>query len=128
MLDRCRNLKNKRWNDYGGRGIRVHESWLNFENFYRDMGARPNGSSLDRYPNQNGNYEPGNCRWATRKQQQRNMRSNVVVEWNGIKATVIEWCERTGIPEKALRSRLRRGWSTERALTQRCVERTRAAG
>ncbi len=64
---------------YGGRGIVICERWHVFENFLADMGERPAGKTLDRFPDKNGNYEPGNCRWATPKQQANNRRNNVSV-------------------------------------------------
>lgn len=75
MKYRCSSRKYTGWQYYGGRGIRVCKRWQNsFENFLADMGDRPRGKTLDRYPNNDGNYQPGNCRWATAKEQVANRR------------------------------------------------------
>ncbi len=74
MIQRCSNPKRKEWKNYGGRGIRVCERWLSFENFLADMGERPEGKTIDRYPNNDGNYDKSNCRWATRAEQNPNTR------------------------------------------------------
>ena len=75
MHHRCRDKNHRDYPYWGGRGITVCERWSDFNNFLADMGSRPPGTSLDRYPNNNGNYEPGNCRWATASQQRQNQRT-----------------------------------------------------
>jgi hypothetical protein len=74
MINRCTNPKFKQWKDYGGRGINICPGWVYFENFLADMGERPTGTTLDRI-NVNGNYEPGNCRWADAVTQANNTRA-----------------------------------------------------
>ena len=82
MKKRCYNKNNRHYHNYGGRGIRVYEPWINdFQKFYdwimENLGERPEGCSLDRWPNNNGNYEPGNLRWATSTEQNNNKRNNI---------------------------------------------------
>jgi hypothetical protein len=74
MKSRCFDPRHPYYADYGGRGITVCEEWLSFEGFFADMGERPPGKTLDRWPDKDGNYEPGNCRWADAKQQTHNRR------------------------------------------------------
>lgn len=115
MVQRCTNSRHKDFHKYGGRGIRVCDQWLVFERFFEDMGHKPDGLSLDRIDN-NGIYEPGNCRWSAPKQQCRNTRKNRIVEHDNKKVTVAEWAETLGVPEARIRDRLRYGWSVKDAL------------
>lgn len=115
MLQRCTNQRDPRYKDYGGRGITVCERWLKFENFLADMGERPAETSIDRVDN-SGNYTPDNCRWATRVQQQNNMRRNHLVTFEGETHTVAEWVRIKAIKHATLWARLKRGWSIRRAL------------
>jgi len=117
MLDRCRNPNNQAYKNYGGRGIKVCERWQSFENFLADMGDRPVGYQIDRIDN-DGDYEPGNCRWATVEQQLNNTRTNVNLTLNGETHTLAEWSRITGIGWFTLRARLKYGWSPERTLTE----------
>lgn len=110
MRDRCKRHKN-----YAGRGITVCERWNDFANFLADMGPRPPGLTIDRIDN-NGNYEPGNCRWATMKQQLRNTRVNRIVEYQGRTMTLAELAEITGVPRLRLDIRLQRGLSVHDAI------------
>jgi lambda repressor-like predicted transcriptional regulator len=114
MLGRCRpNSQN--WKHYGARGIKVCERWLSFANFLADMGERPAGLSLDR-KDVNGDYEPGNCRWATTIEQRRNTRRNKFLTYGGQTKTLAEWAEEKGLHRNTLYYRLKRGWTLERAL------------
>lgn len=115
MLSRCESAHGKNFKDYVQRGIKVCDEWKSFDNFLRDMGVAPDGLSIERIDN-NGNYEPGNCRWATRKEQQNNTRSNRIVLLHGEKMTLTQVAERAGISRAVVAARLARGWSIERAI------------
>lgn len=78
MRERCNDVTCKDYKNYGGRGIQVCEDWEKFENFYADMGKKPKGLSIDRI-NNDGNYEPGNCKWSTRIEQNNNKRNTITV-------------------------------------------------
>lgn len=117
MIQRCEDPHNIGFRYYGGRGVTVCDRWRHsFEHFLSDMGERASGTSIDRYPNRSGNYEPGNCRWATRKQQNRNASRNVVVTYRGITACVSELCELFGGHPTTVRHRLKQGQSVESAF------------
>jgi hypothetical protein len=106
MLRRCYDSSHKSFHDYGGRGIQVCERWkASFESFLADLGPRPTPQhSVDRIDN-NGNYEPGNCRWATASIQTSNRRNNIIVEFQGISMTLAEASRRSGIAKETLRCR-----------------------
>jgi len=115
---RCFTTSYEYYKHYGGRGITVCERWVNsFAAFYEDVGERPGQEySLERIDN-DGNYEPGNCRWATQKEQSRNRQTSFMVTFRGETRCLAEWAEITGIPYRILFSRLRPAWSVEKALT-----------
>lgn len=116
MKQRCFNLSNLKYKNYGGRGITVCERWLTFENFYADMGVRPEGKTLDR-KNVNGNYEPSNCRWATSTEQSYNRTDSAYLEYKGVTKTMKEWAIEFDIDHRTLHKRLRYlGWTLEKAL------------
>jgi hypothetical protein len=98
MLQRCYNPRNHKYHIYGARGISICDRWKDsFESFYIDMGARPSSAhSIDRIDN-NGNYEPGNCRWATNREQMRNTRANNFIEIEGISLCVLDWTKKLGV-------------------------------
>lgn len=118
MKDRCRNPRNIQYADYGGRGISVCDRWMaSFAAFAADMGERPAGTSLDRIDN-NGNYEPGNCRWATRREQQRNQRRAVFVEIEGVRHRAIELAELAGVKTDTILDRAARGLPYDQVVSQ----------
>lgn len=117
MKQRCHNPNSDDYKHYGARGIRVCERWANsFAAFLEDMGERPSQShTLERVDNNRG-YEPGNVRWATWTDQQRNKRSNVLLTYRGKTQTMAAWAEQSGIPYSAMQSRRARGWSAEEII------------
>lgn len=119
MKRRCRRVKASDYPAYGGRGIQVCERWKSsFNAFFEDMGPRPSPDhQLDRFPNQDGNYEPGNCRWATRAEQNRNRKDNRMITFRGETLCLADWAKRFGMRKGTLFERLRRGLSVEEALT-----------
>ena len=117
MKQRCYNKNCCNYNSYGGRGIIVCDRWMHsFENFLADMGKKPEGMSIDRI-NNDGNYEPSNCRWTTVKVQQSNRRKCHHITHDGITLTVECWGERIGRHPTTIHSRLKAGWSIPEALS-----------
>lgn len=110
MISRCYNKRNPNYKNYGKRGIEVFKDWHELKNFYQ--WAMNNGYDenleIERIDN-NGNYEPNNCKWATRKEQTRNTRKNVNVEINGIIKTIAEWAEENGYKNSTIQYRYYRG-------------------
>lgn len=119
MIQRCTNPNDKRYKNYGGRGITVCKRWRNsFEKFLEDMGEPPTKEhSIDRI-NNNGNYCKSNCRWVTRKEQNRNKRNNRLITYKGKTQCLIEWAEEYNINYDTLWCRIYKyGWPIEKALT-----------
>lgn len=119
MKGRCTNPTLKAFPQYGGRGITVHAEWMtSFSAFLSDVGNRPSAEhSLDRYPNNDGNYEPGNVRWATKSEQARNRRSTCILTHDGKSLPLVEWAAITGLARDTITARLKRGWGVSDALT-----------
>lgn len=116
MVRRCTNPECDSYPDYGGRGIKVCDRWLEFENFFADVGLRPSKShTLDRIQN-DGNYDPSNCRWTTQERQNRNTRNTVLWTYQGETLPVLDWADRLGIPGNLLRCRVQRGWPEDWCL------------
>lgn len=107
MRGRCNNRSHPNYPRYGGRGIRVCERWSSFANFLADMGLAPAGLTIER-KNNDGGYEPGNCRWATRKEQSRNTSTNRMIAWRGETLCLAAWAERFGVTPNTLHRRLQR--------------------
>ncbi len=123
MRDRCYRETDKRYKNYGGRGISVCDRWRkSFTAFYEDMGKRPTDKhSIDRIDN-NGNYEPNNCRWATKQEQADNRSNGYRFTYGGKTLTIRQWSNESGIAYDTLRQRLLRyKWSIEKALERRTI-------
>lgn len=116
MMSRCFNANVPEFPNYGGRGITACERWRDFANFLADMGERPEGMFIERIDN-NGNYEPGNCRWATDLEQHSNRRDNFMLTYKGRTACAAQWARELGFKSRFLVDRISRlGWSVERAI------------
>lgn len=110
IISRCYNKNDTNFNNYGGRGIKVCDRWLDgFINFYEDMGKKPsNDYSIDRYPNNDGNYEPNNCRWANRHEQSRNKRTNRFIDYNGESMILEDWSNFFGASSSGVYQKIKR--------------------
>lgn len=116
MIRRCTKPRDQAYRHYGGRGIRVCDRWLDIHNFLIDMGPPGSDQTIERIDN-DGHYEPGNCRWATQAEQNDNKRTTVYLEFNGRTQTQRAWAEEFDLPVRAVSERIKRGWTVERALT-----------
>lgn len=118
MKNRCTRPSDKQWKNYGGRGIKICQKWHKFSGFLEDMGIRPEGTTLDRIDN-DGNYDPQNCRWADIKSQRRNRSDNRIVQYFGKMMPLVSACESAGLPYDTVRTRLDRyGWTESEALSK----------
>jgi hypothetical protein len=120
MCKRCGDPSDKRWSDYGGRGITVCSEWRGDRHKFYQWCAENGIEShlqIDRIDN-NKNYEPSNCKFSTRMEQAVNTRKNVFLEWNGKRQTISQWAREVGVKYRALQHRIDRGWSIQRIFTQ----------
>lgn len=115
MKERCQRVKNKHFKYYGGRGIKVCPRWKKFQNFISDMGIAPIGMQIER-KNNNGNYEPSNCKWVTQTEQANNKSTSVRISFNGLTLTAAQWSRRLGLNEKKIYSRAAKGWKPKKIL------------
>lgn len=117
MIKRCYEEDNPAYKRYGGRGIKVCERWIKSpENFINDIGDKPSDEyTLDRKDNDK-DYSPENCRWATREEQANNTRSTIFLEYNGQKKTMTEWGRITGFGRRTITTRYDRGWTVEQII------------
>lgn len=115
MIGRCTQPSHIEYHRYGARGITICDRWREFRNFYEDMGERPEGCSIDRI-DPDGNYEPGNCRWATASQQARNRRNTVSLTIDGVTKPLCDWADEAGIKYATVYARLKYGYSPKDAV------------
>ena len=116
MKSRCERPNGRYFKDYGGRGIQICERWLDFANFYEDMGEPEATLTLDRIDNNLG-YFKENVRWATRQEQANNRRSNRMIEHSGKTMTLMQWARETGIGRSTIAYRIDNGWPIDKALS-----------
>jgi len=116
MMERCTREQSPHYARYGARGIRVCTRWYDFRNFLADMGERPQGMTLDRFPDNDGHYEPTNCRWATPLQQSHSRRNTPMLTFEGRTQTLLAWAEERGIPYPVYVDRRRKQWTDEEII------------
>ena len=116
IRNRCLVTTNPKFSRYGGRGIKICKRWMDFKNFLADMGVKPTPQHSIERINNNGNYSPKNCKWATTAEQSRNRRSNIWLEFKGEKMICADWAKRVGINYATLKYRIKAGWSAEKVL------------
>jgi len=117
MRNRCSNSRSKAYRHYGGRGIRVCRRWQKFENFFADMGKRPPGLTIER-KNNNGNYCPSNCKWATKSEQCSNTRRSRILKCFGQTKTITQWGLLYGVNPITIHLRLKMGWSIKDSVSK----------
>lgn len=116
MMMRCYRTTYRKFHNYGGRGIRVCDQWHRFEQFLADMGEKPTDLTLERINNE-GDYNPKNCRWASYREQSRNRRVNRLLTANDETHVLEDWAVRLGVAPSVIRGRLQRGWTVEEAVS-----------
>lgn len=119
MKKRCLDPKSVKYPRYGGRGISICQRWMeSFENFITDMGRCPTGLTLER-KNNDGNYGPENCCWASHQHQSNNQSTNHHLMFDGLNLTIAQWARKTGMSRDVIRQRIGLGWPVDRALTEK---------
>jgi hypothetical protein len=120
MKQRCLNSQAANYIRYGFIGVTICQEWIDsYEQFLKDVGRRPSSKySLDRYPDSNGNYEPGNVRWATHQQQSNNRENTVMIEYNGKNQALTDWARELGVGRQTLRKRYEAGLTPEQIITK----------
>jgi len=119
MHNRCYNTNHTHYQYYGGRGIAICDRWReSFAAFLEDMGPKPfPEATIDRFPDNDGNYEPGNCKWSTRKEQSQNTRTTKMLTYNGVTLCQSDWARKLGITYQTLNWRIKQGWPLEKVFS-----------
>lgn len=121
MRQRCNNQNNKKYPRYGGRGIKICQRWNDFWLFLKDMSQRPSSDYSIERVNNDGNYEPDNCIWKLKNQQQWNTSKTTFLTYKGVTKSLGEWAYDIGIPSRTLYHRLYRGRTLDEAMTADCL-------